>query len=164
VAKKPIEDFAAYRHSLKARLNPTTSALTQVYEDARTHPRRVVFAEAEEEIALRAAIQFRDFGYGTPVLVGRTEKVREKLAELAVPETDEFEIQNSATSEHVPAMVDYLYQRLQRRGYTERDVRRMVNQDRNIFASLLVAIGQGDSMISGLTRPFAQTMREVRMV
>jgi malate dehydrogenase (oxaloacetate-decarboxylating)(NADP+) len=164
VAKKPIEDFDAYRHSLKARLNPTTSALTQVYEDARTHPRRVVFAEAEEEIALRAAIQFRDFGYGTPVLVGRTEKVREKLAELAVPETDEFEIQNSATSEHVPAMVDYLYQRLQRRGYTERDVRRMVNQDRNIFASLLVAIGQGDSMISGLTRPFAQTMREVRMV
>jgi malate dehydrogenase (oxaloacetate-decarboxylating)(NADP+) len=164
VAQKPIEDFDAYRHSLKARLNPTTSALTQVYEDARTHPRRVVFAEAEEDVALRAAIQFRDFGYGTPVLVGRTEKVREKLAELAVPETDEFEIQNSATSEHVPAMVDYLYQRLQRRGYTERDVRRMVNQDRNIFASLLVALGHGDSMISGLTRTFAQTMREVRMV
>jgi malate dehydrogenase (oxaloacetate-decarboxylating)(NADP+) len=164
VAKAPIADFEAYRLSLKARLNPTTSVLTRVYEDAKANPKRVVFAEAEEDVVLRAAIQFRDFGYGTPVLVGRTEKVREKLAELAVPETDEFEIQNSATSGHVPAMVDYLYQRLQRRGYTERDVRRMVNQDRNIFASLLVALGHGDAMISGLTRPFAQTMREVRMV
>ena len=164
VAQVPIEDFDAYRLSLRARLNPTTSVLTKVYEDARKDPKRVVFAEAEEDIALRAAIQFRDFGYGTPVLVGRTQAVKDKLAELAVADPDSFEIQNSADSEHVPAMVEYLYARLQRRGYTERDVRRMVNQDRNVFASLLVALGHGDAMISGLTRPFAQTMREVSLV
>jgi malate dehydrogenase (oxaloacetate-decarboxylating)(NADP+) len=164
VAQKPIPDFDAYRVSLRGRLNPTTSVLTTVYEDARKAPKRVVFAEAEEDIALRAAIQFRDFGYGTPVLVGRTQAVKDKLRELAVADPDSFEIQNSADSEHVPAMVQYLYDRLQRRGYTERDVRRMVNQDRNIFASLLVALGHGDAMISGLTRTFAQTMREVSLV
>ncbi len=164
VALKPIEDFAAYRQALKARLNPTSSVLTNTYELARQNPRRVVFAEAEEEVALRAAIQFRDFGYGTPILVGRTDKVREKLVELAVDDPDSFEIQNSATSEHVPAMVEYLYDRLQRRGRTQRDVRRMVNQDRNVFAALLVALGHGDALISGLTRTFAQTMREVSMV
>ena len=164
VAQKPIEDFDAYRMSLRARLNPTTSVLTQVYEDAKRDPKRVVFAEAEEDVVLRAAIQFRDFGYGTPVLVGRTQAVKAKLAELGVADIDSFEIQNSADSEYVPAMIDYLYRRLQRRGYTERDVRRMVNQERNVFASLLIALDHGDAMISGTTRPFAQTMREVSLV
>lgn len=164
VALAPIEDFDAYRHSLKARLNPTTSVLTQVYETAKANPKRVVFAEAEEDVVLRAAIQFRDFGYGTPVLVGRTEKVKQKLVELSVEDPESFEIQNSKTSEHVPEMNAYLYDRLQRKGYTERDVARMVNQERNVFAALLVALGHGDAMISGLTRPFAQTAREVNLV
>ena len=164
VAKKPIEDFNAYSLALKARLNPTTTVLTQVFEDLKRNPRRVIFAEAEDEVVLRAAIQFRDFGYGTPVLVGRTEATRAKLAELGVDDPDSYEIQNSKDSIHVPAMVDYLYKRLQRRGFMERDVRRMVNQDRNVFASLLLALGQGDAMISGLTRTFAQTMKEVGLV
>ena len=124
----------------------------------------MVFAEAEEDVVLRAAIQFRDFGYGTPVLVGRTQAVKDKLRELAVTDVDAFEIQNSVDSELVPAMVEHLYARLQRRGFTQRDVRRMVNQDRNVFASLLVALGHGDAMITGLTRTFAQTMREVSLV
>ncbi|XUU61690.1 NADP-dependent malic enzyme [Erythrobacter sp. HA6-11] len=164
VALAPIKDLEAYRHELKARLNPTTSALTRVYEDAKANPKRVVFAEAEEEVVLRAAIQYRDFGYGTPILVGRTKAVVDKLHQLSVADPGSFEIQNSATSEHVPAMVDYLYNRLQRKGYTERDVRRMVNQERNTFASLLVALGHGDAMITGLTRTFAQSAREVNRV
>ena len=164
VAQGSIEDFEAYRLSLKARLNPTTSVLTKVYEDAKKNPKRVVFAEAEEDVVIRAAIQFRDFGYGHPILVGRTQAVRDKLVQLGVDDPDSFEIQNSADSTHVPAMVDHLYQRLQRRGYTERDVRRMVNQDRNIFGSALLAIDAGDAMITGLTRPFAQTAKEVATV
>ena len=164
VALDRIEDWDEYRMSLKARLNPTTAALTNIYELARKEPRRMVFAEAEEEVVLRAAIQFRDFGYGTPILVGRTEKVREKLVELAVDDPDDWIIENSKLSDKVPAMVDYLYKRLQRRGYTERDVGRMVNQERNVFAALLVALGHGDGMISGLTRTFAQTAREIGRV
>ena len=164
VALAPIDDMDAYRLSLKARLNPTTAILTNTYEEARSNPKRVVFAEAEEEVVLRAAIQFRDFGYGTPILVGRTKAVADKMHMLGVDNPRDFEIQNSADCEHVPAMVDYLYKRLQRRGYTERDVRRIVNQERNVFAALLVALGHGDALISGLTRTFAQTAREVNMV
>jgi malate dehydrogenase (oxaloacetate-decarboxylating)(NADP+) len=163
VAQKPIEDFEAYAVQLKSRLNPTTSVLTRVFEDVKKNPKRVVFAEAEEDVVLRAAVQFRDFGYGTPVLVGRTKAVRAKLAELGVDDPASFEIQNSVDCPFVPDMVDYLYKRLQRRGYMERDVRRMVNQDRNVFASLLLALGHGDAMISGITRTFSQTMREVRL-
>ena len=130
--------------------------LTRVYEDAKANPKRMVFAEAEEEVSLRAAIQFRDFGYGTPILVGRTERVLEKLRELRVDDPESYNIDNSANSEHIEPMVEYLYKRLQRRGYTERDVRRMVNQERNVFAALLVALDHGDGMITGLTRPFSQ--------
>ena len=164
VAKAPIADLEDYRFQLRSRLNPTTSVLSGVYEQARNNPKRMVFAEAEEEVALRAAIQYRDFGYGQPILVGRTKAVMDKLHQLSVSDPGSFEIQNSADSEHVPQMVDFLYKRLQRRGYTERDVRRMVNQERNVFAALLVALGHGDGMISGLTRTFAQTAKEINRV
>ena len=160
----PFIDRIAYRHSLKARLNPTTSVLTQVYEQVKANPKRVIFSEAEDEVVLRAAIQFRDFGYGEPVLVGRTTAVIDKLRELGIADPGSFEIHNSANSEHVDAMVPMLYERLQRRGFMERDVRRMVNQDRNVFASALLKLGVGDAMISGMTRPFAQTIKEVRHV
>jgi malate dehydrogenase (oxaloacetate-decarboxylating)(NADP+) len=164
VAQKPIDDFDAYRHELKSRLNPTTSVLTTAYAEAKNNPKRVIFAEGEEEVVLRAAIQYRDFGYGTPLLVGRTQAVRDKLAELGVEHPEAFEVQNSADSDLVPQMVQYLYGRLQRRGYTERDVRRMVNQDRNTFATLLLALGHGDALITGVTRTFAQSIREVSRV
>jgi len=164
VAQVLIEDFDAYRHSLKSRMNPTTSVLTSVYAEAKNNPKRMIFAEAEEEVVLRAAIQYRDFGYGTPVLVGRTDRVLAKLAALGVDDPASFEVQNSVESDMVPAMVGHLYPKLQRRGYTERDVRRMVNQDRNIFAALLLELGHGDAMISGITRPFAQTAREIGRV
>ncbi|HXD02621.1 MAG TPA: NADP-dependent malic enzyme [Novosphingobium sp.] len=164
VAQKPIEDFEAYRHELKARLNPTTSVLTTIYQQVKEHPKRVVFAEAENEVVLRAAIQFRDFGYGTPVLVGRDQIVRDKLVELGVEHPQSYEIHNSAISSHVPAMVDLLYDKLQRRGFLHRDVQRMVNQDRNVFAAALVKLGVADAMITGMTRTFSQSMKEVRQV
>nr|WP_301332602.1 NADP-dependent malic enzyme [Parerythrobacter lacustris] len=164
VAKAPIADMDAYRLQLKARLNPTSSVLTNTYEIARAHPKRVVFAEAEEDVVLRAAIQFRDFGYGKPILVGRTKAVADKLHQLGADNPGDFEIQNSMDCPYIPEMVDYLYARMQRKGYTERDVRRMVNQERNVFAALLVALGHGDALISGITRTFAQTAREVNRV
>jgi len=163
VARKPILDMAEYRNTLKARLNPTTSVLTLAYEGARAHPKRVVFAEAEEETVLRAAIAFRDGGYGTPVLVGRDE-VPDKLRALGVSNPEEFELHNSRISPLVPKMVDYLYERLQRRGYLRREVEVMVNQDRNIFGALLLVLGEADVMITGTTRPYSQTMRQIRRV
>ena len=162
VARKPILDMDEYRNSLRARLNPTTSVLTMAYDNARAHPKRVVFAEAEEEVVLRAAIAFKEGGCGTPILVGRDD-VRDKLAALGV-DPDGYELHNSRISPLVPKMVDTLYERLQRRGYLRRECERLVNQDRNIFASLLLKMGEADAMITGVTRGFAQTMREVRRV
>jgi malate dehydrogenase (oxaloacetate-decarboxylating)(NADP+) len=164
VAQKPIDDFEAYRHQLKARLNPTTSVLTRVYEQVKANPKRVIFAEADNEVVLRAAVQYRDFGYGEPILVGRTQVILDRMAELGVPHPESFHIENSMVSEHVTPMVEMLYERLKRRGFLQRDVQRMVNTDRNIFASGLLKLGVGDAMITGMTRPFAQSMKEVRRV
>ena len=163
VATKPILDLAAYRQSLRERLNPTTSVLTGAYEAARANPKRVLFAEGEEEVVLRAAIQFRDGGYGTPVLVGRDD-VYDQLKALGVDDPHSFEVHNSRNSPLVPAMVDRLYERMQRRGYLRRECERMVNQERNIFGALLLEMGEVDAMITGVTRTYAQSIREVRRV
>jgi malate dehydrogenase (oxaloacetate-decarboxylating)(NADP+) len=162
VATKPIVDMAAYRQSLRARLNPTTSVLSLAYEGARAHPKRVIFAEGEEEVVLRAAIAFKEGGYGTPVLVGR-ESVHARLKALGA-NPDDFELHNSVNSPLVPEMVEFLYKRLQRRGYLRRDVERIVNRDRNIFGALLLQLGQADAMITGVTRTWAETMRQVKRV
>ncbi len=163
VAQKPIENMAAYRQQLKARLNPTTSVLSLAYEAARANPKRVLFAEGEEEVVLRAAVEFKNGGYGTPVLVGR-DTVRERLKAMGVADADDYEIHNSVNSPLVAEMVDRLYARLGRRGYLRRDIERMVNRDRNVFGALLLQMDLADAMITGTTRPFAQTMREVRRV
>ena len=163
VATKPILDMESYRQSLRARLNPTTSVLSLAYEGARARPKRIIFAEGEEEVVLRAAIAFKEGGYGTPVLVGRDE-VYDKLRALGVADPQEYELHNSRVSPLVPRMVDFLYARLQRRGYLRREVERMVNQDRNIFGAALLQLGEGDAMITGITRTWAMTMREVKRV
>ncbi len=163
VATKPILDMNAYRDSLRARLNPTTSVLTLAYEGARAHPKRVIFAEGEEEVVLRAAIAFREGGYGTPVLVGRDD-VPDRLRALGVTDPESFELHNSRVSPLVPRMVELLYARLQRRGYLRRDCERMVNQDRNIFGALLLQLGEGDAMITGITRTYGETMRQIKRV
>jgi malate dehydrogenase (oxaloacetate-decarboxylating)(NADP+) len=163
LATKPILDMEGYRQTLRARLNPTTSVLTLAYEGARARPKRVLFAEGEEEVVLRAAIAFKEGGYGTPVLVGR-EDVYDRLKALGVTDPQEYELHNSRVSPLVPRMVEFLYARLQRRGYLRREVERMVNQDRNIFGSLLLQLGEADVMITGITRTWVQTMREVKRV
>ena len=163
VATKPILDMEAYRQKLRARLNPTTSVLSMAYEGARARPKRVLFAEGEEEVVLRAAIAFKEGGYGTPVLVGRDD-VYDRLKALGVANPQEYEVHNSRHSPLVPKMVDFVYGRLQRRGYLRRDVERMINQDRNVFGSALLQLGEADAMITGITRTWAESMRQVKRV
>jgi malate dehydrogenase (oxaloacetate-decarboxylating)(NADP+) len=163
VAQRPIEDLAAYRTQLRSRLNPTTSVLSLAYESARADPKRVLFAEGEEDVVLRAAIAFRDGGYGIPVLVGRDD-VHDRLRELGVERPEDYELVNSRVYGRVDEMVDHLYARLQRKGYLHRQIERMVKQDRNTFAALLLALGEGDALITGVTRPYAQSLRQVLRV
>ncbi|MDP9085767.1 MAG: NADP-dependent malic enzyme [Pseudomonadota bacterium] len=162
VARKPIEDMALYRAQLRARLDPTSSVLSLAFAAAKSHPKRVLFAEGEEPNVLRAAIAFKEGGYGTPVLVGR-ETVRDQLAELGV-DPDGYEVLNSRNSPLVGRAVDYIYAKHQRGGMLRREIERMVNQDRNTFTAAMLALGEGDAMITGTTRPFSQSLAQVRLV
>jgi malate dehydrogenase (oxaloacetate-decarboxylating)(NADP+) len=163
VAQKPIENIEAYRQELRARLNPTVSVMSLAYEAARSNPKRVLFAEGEEPNVLRAAIAFKDGGYGTPVLVGR-EDVYNQLKELGVENPRDYEVLNSRNSPLVGRAVDYIYEKHQRHGLLRREIERMVNQDRNFFAAAMLALGEADAMITGTTRPFSQSLRQVRTV
>jgi malate dehydrogenase (oxaloacetate-decarboxylating)(NADP+) len=163
VAQKPIENIEAYRQELRARLNPTVSVMSLAYEAARSNPKRVLFAEGEEPNVLRAAIAFKDGGYGTPVLVGR-EDVYNQLKELGVENPRDYEVLNSRNSPLVGRAVDYIYEKRQRHGLLRREIERMVNQDRNFFAAAMLALGEADAMITGTTRPFSQSLRQVRTV
>jgi len=163
VAQRPIPDMDAYRRQLSGRLNPTVAVMSLAYENARQNPKRVLFAEGEEPNVLRAAIAFKEAGYGTPVLVGR-EDVYDQLKELGVDDPKTYEVLNSRNSPLVGRAVDYIYAKHQRHGMLRREVERLVNQDRNYFAAAMLAIGEADAMITGTTRPFSQSLKQVRLV
>jgi malate dehydrogenase (oxaloacetate-decarboxylating)(NADP+) len=163
VAQHPITDMDAYRQELRARLNPTVAVMSLAYENARQNPKRVLFAEGEEPNVLRAAIAFKEAGYGTPVLVGR-EEVYDRLKELGVDDPQQYEVLNSRNSPLVGRAVEYIYAKHQRHGMLRREIERMVNQDRNYFAAAMLALGEADAMITGTTRPFSQSLRQVRLV
>jgi len=86
------------------------------------------------------------------------------LAELGADDPQSYEVLNSRNSPLVGRAVDYLYAKRQRHGLLRRAVERMVNQDRNIFAAAMLALGEGDAMITGTTRPFSQSLQQVRSV
>jgi len=130
IAQKPIVDMDAYRQELRARLNPTVAVMSLAYEAARANPKRVLFAEGEEPNVLRAAIAFKEGGYGTPVLVGR-EEVYDLLKEIGVENPKDYEVLNSRNSPLVGRAVEYIYEKHQRHGLLRREIERMVNQDRN---------------------------------
>jgi malate dehydrogenase (oxaloacetate-decarboxylating)(NADP+) len=152
VARRPIADLRRYTRELSGRLDHTANALDMIFESVRDNPQRVVFAEGEEEKAVRAAISFRNEGYGTPILIGREDRVHATLASLGLALPDGIEICNARLSARGPHYAELIYARLQRRGYLQRDVQRLVNQDRNLFAAAMVTAGDADAMVTGLTR------------
>lgn len=164
VARKPIADMEAYRAQLSSRLDPSAANLQLIFERARSNPRRVVFAEGEEEKVIRAAIAFRAAGYGTPILIGRPERIMETIALAQLGDADGLEIVNAAVSDQRSVYHDLIYKRLHRKGALYRDVVRMVNQDRNVFAACMVAQGHADAMVTGATRGFYVCLDEVMRV
>ena len=163
VARKPIVDMTGYKNSLRTRLDPTADSLELILEKVRANPRRVVFAEGEEERTIRAALAYRAGGFGTPVLIGREEVIKEQLAAMGQPGV-KLEIHNARVSDANRRYSDYLYRRLQRKGALLRDCQRMVNQERNVFAALMVAQGDAHAMVTGLTRTFGVAFDEIRRV
>ncbi|HLB96072.1 MAG TPA: NADP-dependent malic enzyme, partial [Acetobacteraceae bacterium] len=161
VARRPLADLRRYARELSGRLDPTAGALDAIMESVRANPKRVVFAEGEEETTVRAAVAYRNAGYGTPVLIGREDRVRATMASLGLGVVDGLEIHNARLSHKNRDYMEFLYKRLQRRGFLQRDCQRMVNQDRNVFAACMVATGEADALVTGLTRSTAVCLDDI---
>ena len=164
VARAPIVDMEAYKNRLQARLNPTAGTLQVIMDKVRRDPKRVVFAEGEEERVIRAAIAFRDAGLGHPILVGREEQIRATMREIGLDASAGLDIRNARVSEKVPEYTDFLYEKQQRNGYLYRDCHRLVSNDRNIFSAVMVERGDADAMVTGVTRTYSVALEEVRRV
>src|SRR4051812_6600188 len=166
VARKPIEDFRAYKAQLSARRDPVAGVLNSIYERVRKFPKRVVFAEGEEEQVIRAAISFVNQGLGTAILVGREERIRDTAenAGIDLEGREGIEIHNARLSHRNRVYAEFLYERLQRQGFLFRDCQRMINQDRNHFAASMVALGDPDAMVTGVTRNYSIALNDIRHV
>jgi len=164
VARRPIIDMEGYKARLSARLDPAAGFLNTIFEALRNQNKRVVFAEGEEEQVVRAANAFINSGLGQPVLIGREAQVKQAFLSAGVNNRDLFEIHNARLSERNEEYAEFLYSRLQRKGYLLRDCQRMVNTDRNIFGACMVALGHADAMVTGATRNWSTAYGDVRRV
>ncbi|MCB1508937.1 MAG: NADP-dependent malic enzyme, partial [Hyphomicrobiaceae bacterium] len=162
VAGRPIVDMNAYKAQLSARRDPVAGTLNRIYERVRRQPKRVVFAEGEEEQVIRAAASFVAQGLGTAILVGREEEIREVAEAAGIEIRAGMEIANARISTRREDYADYLYQRLQRKGFLFRDCQRLVNTERNYFGASMVALGEADAMVTGVTRNYSVALSSIR--
>jgi len=163
VARKTLPDLAAYGRQLSARRDPIASTLQRIYERVRRQPKRIVFAEGEEVQMMRSALAYVNQELGTALLLGREEQMRE-MADREGIDLDRpgIQIVNARISKRTGAYTDYLYARLQRKGYLFRDAQRLINNDRNHFAACMVALGDADGMVTGITRNYSTALEDVR--
>jgi malate dehydrogenase (oxaloacetate-decarboxylating)(NADP+) len=159
VARRPIVDMDGYAHSLQARMDPTASILSGMYSRARKAQARMIFAEGDDIRVLRAAVAYQRNGMGNAVVVGREAQVREMLETVGLGDAArELEIVNAANTRHLESYKSFLYQRLQRKGFDSQDIHRLAARDRHVFASLMLAHGHGDGLVTGATRKSAHAL------
>ncbi|WP_306014900.1 NADP-dependent malic enzyme [Oceanicaulis sp. MMSF_3324] len=164
VARKPISDMEHYKAALARRLDPTAAILQSIHDEVRAGEQKtIVFAEGEEPSVIRAAYAFQNQGLGEAILIGREETVHANMRLLGV-QSDAIRIVNARLSDKNADYADFLFKRLQRRGYLRRDVQRLVNNDRNVFAACMVALGDAHGMVTGVTRNYAQALGDVKLV
>ncbi|WP_026500865.1 NADP-dependent malic enzyme [Bartonella elizabethae] len=163
VAQKNIDDLEAYERDLNARRNPTSSVMRGVYNHVRQTPKQIVFAEGEEEQVIRAAVSYVHQKLGQAILVGRQEQVRETAVIAGIDlEREGISIINAKLSCRTDAYANYLYKKMQRQGWLLRDCHRRINNDRNYFAACMVALGDADAMVTGVTRNYETALVDIR--
>jgi malate dehydrogenase (oxaloacetate-decarboxylating)(NADP+) len=163
VAKKMIPDLQAYQYQLSARLDPSAGLFQMVTNAVRAKPKRVVFAEGEEDSVIRAAAAFQNSGMGKALLVGRPDVVKAGMRKAGLADGS-IEIKVPHSAEEAAPYIDALYKRIQRRGGLHRDAVRMVTNDRNIYAASMLKAGHADAMVTGVTRNYANVLADVRTV
>ncbi len=163
VARKPIADLAGYARQLSARRDPIASTLTRIFERVRRNPKTIVFAEGEEVQMMRSAVAYATQQLGTALLLGREDRMRETAEREGIDlNRPGIQLVNARISQRTGAYVDYLYARLQRKGFLFRDAQRLINHDRNHFAACMVALGDADGMVTGITRNYSTALEDVR--
>jgi malate dehydrogenase (oxaloacetate-decarboxylating)(NADP+) len=164
-ARRPIVDMDGYELSLKTRMDPTASILRGINARARSSQARIIFAEGDDERVLRAAVLYQRQGFGKSIVVGRESDVRQRLEAAGLGDAaGELEVVNAANTEHLEDYRNYLYQRLQRKGFDTTDVHRLAARDRHVFGSLMLAHGHGDGLVTGVTRKSAHVLELINHV
>ena len=149
----------------RRRRDPIASTLQRIYDRVRRQPKRVVFAEGEEEQVMRAAVSYVNQKLGTAILVGRDDVIKENARNAGVDlDKRGIEIINARLSRKNGVYADYLYERMQRKGFLFRDCQRLINNDRNHFAACMVALGDADALVTGVTRNYSTALDDVRRV
>ncbi|RWC31926.1 NADP-dependent malic enzyme [Mesorhizobium sp.] len=165
VARKPILDLDRYAQELSARRDPIASTLQRIYDRVRRQPKRIVFAEGEEEQVMRAAVSYVNQKLGTAILLGRDDVIKENAKHAGIDLNKQgIEIINARLSRRNGIYTDYLYERMQRKGFLFRDCQRLINNDRNHFAACMVALGDADGIVTGVTRNYSTALEDIRRV
>ena len=162
VARKKIENFDIYSEQLKQRLDPSVTIMQGINNKIKKNPKRVVFADGEDENTLKAAIAFKNSGLGTPIIIAKEKVIKERLKEIGYGENFNIEIINSTKKNLRDKYVNYIFKKLHReRGMLERDCDRMIRNDRVIWGSCMVACGDADAMVTGNTRRYGQSLDKI---
>jgi len=165
VARRPIIDMAGYELSLKARMDPTATILQGIHARARAAQARMLFAEGDDPRVLRAAVAYTRAGLGKAIVVGRDMDVKEKLTVEGLGDAvREIEVVNAATTRHLPVYKEFLYDRLQRKGFDSHDIHRLAARDRHVFSALMLAHGHADGLVTGATRKSAHVLELINHV
>ena len=125
-------------------------------------PKKVVFADGEDENMLKAAIAFKYSKLGIPILVGKEEKIKEQIKKIGYNENFDIQIVNSKDSLKRKNYTQYLFKKIQReKGMLERECDKLIRADRVIWSSCMVACGDADAMITGNTRRYSSSLEKV---
>ena len=164
VSRKNIPDLEVYKDQLTNRLDPTMSLMQGINAKVRKNPKRVIFAEGEDENMLKAAIEFGRNKLGTPILIGAEKRIKEQLKNIGLDENYKIIIVNSTDKKKREQYVKHLYKRLQREGQLERDVDRLVRNDRIAWGASMIACNDADAMVTGNIRHYAASIEKLKKV
>jgi malate dehydrogenase (oxaloacetate-decarboxylating)(NADP+) len=158
VARKKITDWDSYKEELRRRLGMEDALLRAVTNQAKSDPKRVVFAEADNYKILKAAQIVKDDGIAVPILLGDKDKIQKIITENALELEGIQIIDPSEQPAKLNQYSEFLYKKRQRKGVTLSQAKKLM-RDRNYYGACMVEFGEADALISGLTKDYAATLR-----
>lgn len=157
VARKQILDWEAYKDELRKRLGLDDTLMRSIINKAKSDPKRVVFSEADNYKILKAAQIVRDDGIAIPILLGNAKQIQTIARENAVDIESMLIVDHLESVGKMELYGEILFRKRQRRGMTLSEAIKQM-RDRNYFGSMMVELGEGDALISGLTKNYRSTI------